>query len=67
MTKAMAAAMTEARERREREDRARIDEVIAEFGGATDPPDAMVRMAEEPLYWRRRIRWIEAVVAKIRK
>ena len=57
-----AAALTAQREQKRQ---ARIDAVITEFGGETDAPAALTRMAEELLYWRRRIRLIAEVVAKV--
>jgi hypothetical protein len=33
--------------------------------GDVDARAALIRMAEEILYWRRRIRWIAAVVDKV--
>jgi hypothetical protein len=66
-TKAFAAAAIEARAQRDQENQARVDEVIAEFGGDIDAAGALTRMAEEILYWRRRIKWIEGVVAKVRR
>jgi acetoin utilization deacetylase AcuC-like enzyme len=42
----------EAREQREQDDRARIDAVIAEFGGDTDAPAALTRMAQALLDYR---------------
>ena len=53
------------REQRKQECQARIDAVIAEFGGETDAPAALTRMAEELLYWRRRMQLIADVVAKV--
>jgi len=38
------------------EDRARIDAVIAEFGGDTDAPAALARMAEAILHYRHCLR-----------
>jgi hypothetical protein len=66
MTKAIKAAAAELRERRDQDDQMKIEATIAEFGGEADARAALIRMAEEILYWRRRIRWIEAVVAKVR-
>jgi hypothetical protein len=63
--KAIAAAAAEARERRDQENQAQVDDAIAEFGGDTDAAGALTRMAEEILYWRRRIKWISAVVRKV--
>jgi hypothetical protein len=48
------------------EERARIDAVIADFGGGTDAPAALRRMAEEVAYWRIRMQLISDVVAKVR-
>jgi hypothetical protein len=57
--------LTALRERREQESQARFDAVIAEFGGKTDAPAALTRMAEELLYWRRRMQLIAEVIAKV--
>jgi hypothetical protein len=46
-------------ERIDRDCRARIDAVLAEFNGDVD------RMAEEILYWRSRMKQIAKVVAKV--
>jgi hypothetical protein len=46
----------EAREQREQDDRARIDAVIAEFGGDTDVAATLTRMAQELLDYRHLLR-----------
>jgi hypothetical protein len=56
--KSVAAAAAERRKQREQEDQAQVEATIAEFGGD------VVRMAEEILYWRGRIKRIAEVVAK---
>ena len=43
----------------------RIDAVIAEFGGDVDAATALTRMAEEILYWRKRMELISEVVGKV--
>lgn len=52
--------LREACERSQRLERARIDVVVAEFGGDVDA------MAREILSWRRHVRQLEEVVAKVR-
>jgi hypothetical protein len=47
-----AAAHAAYRRKEEEEARARVEGVIAEFGGATDASTTLVRMAEELLYCR---------------
>jgi hypothetical protein len=54
----LARELREGREQRERDDRAQVAQVVAEFDG-----DA-ARMAEEILYWRRRIERLVEVVTK---
>jgi hypothetical protein len=54
------------RERADRDCRAQIDAVIAEFGGEADASAALTRMAEEILYWRSRMQLLSDVVAKVR-
>ena len=44
------------REQREQDDRARIDAVIAEFGGDTDASAALTRMAQALLDYRHLLR-----------
>ena len=52
-------------ERMDQGRRARIDALIAEFGGEADA-SAAPRMAEEILYWRKRMELISEVVSKVR-
>ena len=47
------------KQRRDEENQALVDEVIAEFGGNADA------MAQEILYWRSRMRQLVDVVGKI--
>jgi hypothetical protein len=49
----------EGRERREQHRQAEIDAVITEFGGDTDPPAALTRMAEAMLSYRH---WLRQLV-----
>jgi hypothetical protein len=44
------------REQREQDDRARIDAVISEFGGNTDAPVTLTRMAQALLDYRHLLR-----------
>jgi hypothetical protein len=53
--------VSEAREQREQQDRAQVAEVVAEFGGDT------ARMAEEILYWRRRVKRLAETVGRIER
>ncbi len=58
--------MRDVRARRDLDNQAQVDAIIAEFNGDADAAAALARLAEEILYWRIRMRLIADVVAKVR-